>query len=419
MSEFQRRLKELAKSNRITKEIFLKMKENKLSKGFKIEDIIQIDPQFDPSDKPRINVILITLQKHAIYGGVSTAIKFFQGLDKDNCYEKRIIVQSPEKYSQDLTYAVNGYGRNSEDNGIFFLAEGNKLPVRDKDLFITTGWKTAYIIPDILAWQDNMYGSRERKHIYLIQDYEPGFSPWSSLYGLAESTYLRDAGNTIAVFNSKELYDFFENRNYQFAKSYYFQPSLNPTLKDVLLSSSKPCQRERIILVYGRPSFNRNAFEVIRYGLNLWSRAYDDANKWKIISLGESFQDIALENGVVIHSYGKAELEQYAQLMRKAYIGISLMVSPHPSYPPLEMATFGIKTITNLFENKDLSSFSPNIVNIEYISPKLLAQKISLLTESYSNADMNNYINREYIEGTSFNRTTDLVDEELRSLLLV
>ena len=41
------------------------------------------------------------------------------------------------------------------------------------------------------------------------------------------------------------------------------------------------------------------------------------------------------------------------------------MCSPHPSYPPLEMATFGVKTITNSFMTKDLSTFSPNIISVD------------------------------------------------------
>lgn len=44
--------------------------------------------------------------------------------------------------------------------------------------------------------------------------------------------------------------------------------------------------------------------------------------------------------------------------MLDTYAGISLMSSPHPSYPPLEMSVFGIKVITNNYSNKDLSSLT-------------------------------------------------------------
>ena len=38
--------------------------------------------------------------------------------------------------------------------------------------------------------------------------------------------------------------------------------------------------------------------------------------------------------------------------MKRASIGISLMESPHPSYPPIEMALFGVNVITNIYESK-------------------------------------------------------------------
>jgi hypothetical protein len=37
------------------------------------------------------------------------------------------------------------------------------------------------------------------------------------------------------------------------------------------------------------------------------------------------------------------------------------MLSPHPSYPPLEMAEAGMRVVANAFENKDLSRLHENI----------------------------------------------------------
>ena len=56
---------------------------------------------------------------------------------------------------------------------------------------------------------------------------------------------------------------------------------------------------------------------------------------------------------------GKASLDEYADHLNRAAVGVSLMVSPHPSYPPLEMAEAGVLAITNNYGSKDLSRRLP------------------------------------------------------------
>jgi len=52
------------------------------------------------------------------------------------------------------------------------------------------------------------------------------------------------------------------------------------------------------------------------------------------------------------------------------------MLSPHPSYPPLEMAHSGILTITNSFAEKNLSSWHDNIYSLSRLAPEELAKAI-------------------------------------------
>lgn len=52
------------------------------------------------------------------------------------------------------------------------------------------------------------------------------------------------------------------------------------------------------------------------------------------------------------------------------------MISPHPSYPPLEMAEAGLRTITNTYADKDLRSRYPDIVSIVGLTADSLAEEI-------------------------------------------
>ena len=60
-------------------------------------------------------------------------------------------------------------------------------------------------------------------------------------------------------------------------------------------------------------------------------------------------------------------------LLRQSAIGISLMISPHPSYPPIEMAHLGMLVLTNRHEAKDLSTWHSNITSTSDLSADGLA----------------------------------------------
>ncbi len=53
------------------------------------------------------------------------------------------------------------------------------------------------------------------------------------------------------------------------------------------------------------------------------------------------------------------------------------MVSPHPSYPPLEMAIMGLAVITNSFDCKDISKHHPGIHSLDEPDPATLALEVA------------------------------------------
>ena len=259
---------------------------------------------------------------------------------------------------------------------------GKTIPVSSGDIFVATGWWTAHVISDVYRWQKTTYHT-ENPLIYMIQDYEPGFYPWSSRYMLADSTYRLEIP-TYAVFNSTLLKDHFEKNGYQFAKSWTFDPVLNGKIKQFLPEEGTVIEKKKQILVYGRPSVERNAFSLIVYALKEWCEQFGQANEWKILSAGEQHADIELGNGCFLHSVGKLSLDAYSQMLLDSYAGISLMVSPHPSYPPLEMSTFGVQTITNCYGEKDLGSFNENIRSVRACSPHAIAEELMKICLAYT-----------------------------------
>lgn len=87
------------------------------------------------------------------------------------------------------------------------------------------------------------------------------------------------------------------------------------------------------------------------------------------------------------------------------------MVSPHPSYPPLEMSTYGIKTITNTFENKELSSFNDNIISLDKCTPESICRQLIKICRQYPSQIATVYDKSDYVKGN------DSMNQVIRELV--
>ncbi len=340
-------------------------------------------------DSRRLNILLPSINERDVFGGISTALKFFDRVGAELGCPLRIIVLDAEpqpaqlapKYLEYEIVPANKSSR-SERQIVPLVARRNEtLEVGNGDIFIFTIWWSAFCIQnEYMNWDREEL--RPQKYIYLIQDFEPGFYAWSSRYMLADSTY-NSPDPQIAVFNTKLLKDYFLENGYRFDAEYSFEPTLNPVLKEHLDAHDGTVTKRRRILVYARPGTDRNAFELIVEGLREWVATSDQCAQWDMIGAGETFEPVYLGKGRHLLSVGKLTLDQYAGILAESAIGVSLMVSPHPSYPPLEMATFGAKVITNKYGNKDLSKFSDNVLSLDRLAPREIAMKLEELASSF------------------------------------
>jgi len=356
-----------------------------------MNEIVPLNARADDclGDRKRLNLVIHAVGNESFFGGVATALSFFQKLYSTIDIDARVILTNsyisagrPDALKGfEITDARSGSSAPLQMMSVIERDDDTFIPVGKNDIFIATAWWTAYIIYPLIKWQRETFNEEPHPLIYLIQDYEPGFYPWSSKYLLADSTY-KNGHDTIAVFNSKFLHEFFKGRGYAFKHEYFFEPVLNETLRSCLLAA-KPSVRKQQIIIYGRPSVARNAFEVIVASLRLWAKQQPDIHKWSILSVGEKHANIVLAKGAILRSIGKLTLEDYASLMLESYMGISLMVSPHPSYPPLEMSTFGVRTITNRYDNKDLSGFNENIISLDNVNEYSISLRLTHLATLY------------------------------------
>ncbi|WP_035100240.1 hypothetical protein [Aneurinibacillus terranovensis] len=391
------KIKKLARRSKIIREIYKNINASLIETS--IGEITPLNARKSLFEGKRINLIVPSINQEHLFGGISTALHFFDELSGDK-FKRRIILTDASPTQKDLEpfkeYKFLSMDEDANDEYQIVAVNdryNRTLPVSSNDIFMATAWWTAYAAQRLVKWQSEAYNQNIKEMIYFIQDFEPGFYQWSSQYVLAESTYKYD-GPQIAIFNSSLLNDYFKEKGYMFSQEYCFEPKLNHKLREYFLMEEQVAKK-RQILIYGRPSVARNGFSLIIESLRIWSQTYPRASEWNIISAGEQHPNIDIGNGITVISKGKMSLEEYAKILLESAVGISLMISPHPSYPPLEMACFGLKVITNSFENKNLSEASRNILSIKKCSPDEIAQNIYYLC---NNINLKCNLNKNIVE---------------------
>lgn len=317
----------------------------------------------------RLNLLLPTLEPNRTFGGARTALDLFEAL-APGFARRRIVAFHP--VSEAALGTLDGYTLAGATDGDADVSterlvvaaprrEEASLAVGREDAFLATFWTTAELAIRLARWQAATFDRPVRPFAYLVQDFEPGFYPWSAQSELARNAYA-GAVPTIGVVNSGSLADYLAVEGVAFERQYTFEPRLATGLRPLV--DEPPRERERRIVVYGRPDTPRNAFPLIVDGLRAWAEGDPDAASWSVVSAGRSHAPVELGGGLVMRSVGKLDLADYGVLLRTSAVGLSLMVSPHPSYPPLDMAHLGLLVLTNRFRTKDLAAWHENIANV-------------------------------------------------------
>jgi len=246
---------------------------------------------------------------------------------------------------------------------IRFEAAGREatLQVGRDELVMATWWPTAHLARRTLV------ASGRADFLYLVQDVEPAFYPWSTNYALALETY---AMPVRPIFNTGLLREHFLQGGIGLAAwrearaSTWFEPAVDTAL---FRRHSRPAGAPPRLLFYARPGKPRNLFDL---GLRALRSAVQSGalEGWTFQAIGEPVPELALGRGATLRPTAWQSYADYAALLGESDLLLSLMLSPHPSYPPLEMAAAGGLVVTNAFGVKTaeaLRAISPRIHAVE------------------------------------------------------
>lgn len=218
------------------------------------------------------------------------------------------------------------------------------------------------------AGPDRGFPFVRRDFVYLVQDFEPGFYPWGPEYAAAEASYALDH---TPVFNSTPLRAYFHRLGLARGDAPAFHPSIDLARYMTVPRAPNPVPR---LAIYGRPRVARNLFDTCIGALDRFIAAKGiAAEDIDLVSVGLAHPDVILSGGHRVRSLGKIPWDQYATFLGTVDVGLSLMLSPHPSHLPLEMAAAGARVVTNGFDTKDLGTLSPAITSVRPTVPDVAA----------------------------------------------
>ena len=310
----------------------------------------------------RLSVVTDGIDPDSLYGGVGTAIILGILLAQHLGAGLRLITRRQEAEPSRLASVLAANGLRWENEIEFLHAPsgiGDDVPVGDADLFLTTSWWTT---------KTTRRAVDPRRILYLLQEDERSFYPHGD-ERLRCAEILSDTELHFVV-NSRILYQHLIEGPEPLVsireRGIWFEPAFPETLfyDD---REQRAQRRTKNFFFYARPENLRNLYW---RGLEAVGAAIEEAilppNDWRFVFGGRKIERIVLPCGVSPEIRENLPWAEYAAMIRQIDLGLSLMDSPHPSYPPLDLAASGAVVVTNRSGLKrSLDSYSENILCVD------------------------------------------------------
>ena len=326
---------------------------------------------------PRLNVLDSAWTQAGMTGGPNTVINLAFRIAREGVAVRLVSTVRPPDldpawFRRHAASLVGG--PKLPDVPVVSAAEADRpLAVGPGDVFLATHWTTAQQLKAVLPHMP------VRQFFYMLQEFEPGFYAWSSNYARAAETFGMDFW---PIINEAMLADFLLAQPLgrlqdpvMRERAVVFEPAVDGTLFHPGAAEGEALPKR--LLFYARPTNTRNLF-----GLGLMALRQVAADPafagWEFLSIGSrgSVPDLPLGGGHVLRRAPWMDYAGYGDLLRRAGLLLCPMLSPHTSYPVLEMAACGGLAVTNTFATKTaagLATLSDRIIAGEATVEELAA----------------------------------------------
>ncbi len=319
----------------------------------------------------RVNVLVSTIDFKYLYGGYLAVFSLALQLVEQGYRVRIVIVDQCDYQPARWREQLKGY---APLEGLFDKVEveyrydrSRALTVNPNEAFLATSWWTAHVAHHAAS------ALKQHRFVYLTQEYEPMFYEAGSMHAMAEESYTFPH---FALFSTELLRDFSrQQRIGVFSAANGTGDRYSVSFQNAIGSAGpRPEQMRRRgarrLLFYARPERHaaRNLFEM---GVIALSEAIEegifDYRKWRFDGIGTlRAHQLAMGRDAHLQMLARVTLDEYVAMLPSYDLGVSLMLTPHPSLVPLDMAAAGMITITNTYANKTAAT-------LEAISSNLLA----------------------------------------------
>jgi glycosyltransferase involved in cell wall biosynthesis len=275
----------------------------------------------------------------AFYGGINTALRIADDLARNHGVVNRFMAwgDGPEEYIRRGIAAAFPALAGAEIVFHDGSPEACRTQLPPADVSIATLWLTAYHL---------LHFPETRRKFYLMQDFEPVFYPAGSLYALAEETYRL---GLYGLCNGDVMHRIYE-REYG-GKGWSFTPAVDQSIFHAEGRQARNADDPVSLFVYARAGHWRNCWELMSLALKELKRRHGD--RVRILAAGSWAQPEGDELDGVLNHMGLLDYRATGPLYRTCDIGLTLSVSKHPSYLPLELMACGVPSVA--FDSPDFS----------------------------------------------------------------
>jgi glycosyltransferase involved in cell wall biosynthesis len=317
----------------------------------------------------RLNLLIPTIDLQHFFGGYIAKLNLARALARRGERVRLVTVDPVGSLPGSWRARVESYSGLAGlfgDVEVVFSRESAPVEVSRSDGFIATTWWTAHLAQAALR-------ELERTgFVYLIQEYEPMTFPMGSYAALAAQSY---GFPHFALFSSRFLDDYFRRHQIGVYEAGAGGSDRAAAFENAITRVAAPDPGElaerspRRLLFYARPEPHaaRNMFELGMLALQQAVAEGIFRQGWELRGIGSvgSRRKLRLGSGSELELLPRSSQDDYAGALRQHDLGLALMYTPHPSLVPIEMASAGLLTVTNTFENKTaeaLRAISTNLI---------------------------------------------------------
>lgn len=301
----------------------------------------------------RITVITDSISKGSLFGGVGTSLLLAALVAQRARATFRIVTRDAASDARGLgsLLKVNGVDFDRPTELRFMPPDTrDQLPIHSADRFITTSWWTT-VAAQRIPWN---------AQFYLLQEDERLFYPAGD--DTLRCTAVMTDQRIRPIVNSKLLYDHLCSEFPDLAtRGSYFEPAFP---RGNFHWQQKTTDEKRTLFFYARPNNPRNLFYL---GCEVLRRAVEQGllppNRWRLVLCGKNIPRLEFAPPIEVEYAENMTWDEYAEKVRSSDVGLSLMLTPHPSYPPLDLAASGAVVVTTACGQKtNLDRYSENIL---------------------------------------------------------